>query len=249
MEQKGIDFSAVPQTAIKVLTSPAGFFREMPKTGGFVDPLIFAIIMGVAGGLIQAVFGIIGLRLVTGIAMAAGSIILMPVFVVIGSFIGATIMFVIWKLMGSEESYETAFRCGAYTSAVIPITTLLSVIPYIGPATGIALVTFITLIASVEVHKIPSQKAWLVFGIIGGILVLTSISAEFAAKSAAEKRAIRKQAEEMHRQADEMKRRSEEMRKKAEEAGMQNEQMQKQMEIQMQKQSEDAKAAGQMQKK
>jgi hypothetical protein len=36
--------------------------------------------------------------------------------------------------------------------------------------------------ASVAVHNIPSRKAWLVFGIIGGLLVFFSVSAEFAAR-------------------------------------------------------------------
>jgi uncharacterized membrane protein YdjX (TVP38/TMEM64 family) len=38
-----------------------------------------------------------------------GAIIFMPIAVAIGSFIGAAILFVIWKLMGSQEDYETAY--------------------------------------------------------------------------------------------------------------------------------------------
>lgn len=33
MEQKGFDFAAIPQSAIRVITQPAAFFREMPKAG------------------------------------------------------------------------------------------------------------------------------------------------------------------------------------------------------------------------
>jgi len=43
MDGKSIDFAAIPQTAVKVLTSPSEFFRQMPKTGGFVEPLVFMI--------------------------------------------------------------------------------------------------------------------------------------------------------------------------------------------------------------
>ena len=131
MENKGIEFAAIPQTAVKILTSPSNYFRNMPKTGGFIEPLVFAIVMGIISGFIQAVLGIMGLRLVIGVGMALASVILMPIIIVIGSFIGAAIMFVIWKLMGSQESYETAYRCGAYISAITPITTILGLIPYI----------------------------------------------------------------------------------------------------------------------
>ncbi len=232
METKGIDLAAIPQTALKVLTSPAAFFREMPKTGGFVDPLVFMIAMGVVGGLIQAVFTIAGLHLVAGFAAGLASIIIMPIMIAIFGFVGAAIIFFIWKLMGSQESYETAYRCTAYISVLTPITTVLGILPYIGAAIGIVLTTFFLVTASVEVHKLPSQKAWLVFGIIGGILILMSISSQFAARRFARQmedtsREMQKAAEQMQKQ---MQKQSEEGRKAAEEAQKQLEEMQKQME-------------------
>jgi len=228
MEPKGIDFAAIPQTAVKVVTSPAAFFRTMPKAGGFVEPLVFAVVMGVISGLIQALLGILGLRLVAGIAAAIASVIFVPIVVVIGSFVGAAIMFVIWKLMGSQESYETAFRCGAYLSALTIIISVLGIIPYAGAILGIALMTFFLVVASVEVHKIPSNKAWLVFGIIGAVLALLSLSGQFAARRLADQsikmqkemeetsRSIQKQTEEMQKKADEAKKAAEEMQKKME---------------------------------
>jgi len=213
--EKGIDLGTIPQTAIRVLTAPSAFFKEMPKRGGFIEPLIFVVVMGIVSGLIQAVLGIIGLRFVAGMSMALASVILVPIVVAIGSFIGAGILFVIWRLMGSQESYETAYRCGAYVSALTPITTILGIIPYIGSPIGIVLGTFFIVIASIEVHNIPSQKAWLVFGIIGAILVIFSLSSEFAARRLA-REAIKFQ-REWGEKAKEMERDAEEARKAAEE--------------------------------
>ncbi|MDA8078867.1 MAG: YIP1 family protein [Nitrospiraceae bacterium] len=236
METKGIDVAAIPQTAIKVITAPQAFFREMPKTGGFLDPLVFMVVMGVIGGLIQAVLMVVGLHPVAGLAAGLSSVILIPIFVAIFGFVGAAILFVIWKLMGSQESYETAYRCAAYAGALTPITTILGIVPYVGSAIGLLIMTYYIVIASVEVHKIPSQKAWLVFGIIAAVLILFTISAQFAAR-----RAVR-QLEETSR---EMQKQAEEMKKQAEQAGKAAEQWQKEM----QKQSEDAKkAAEEMQK-
>lgn len=229
--QKGIDFAAIPQTAIKVLTSPSAFFREMPKTGGFIEPLVFALVMGIIGGLIQAVLGIVGLRFVTGAAMALASIILLPIFIVIGSFIGAAILFVIWKLMGSQESYETAYRCGAYISALTPITTILGIIPFIGSPIGVVLMTFFIVIASVEAHNIPSQKAWLVFGIIGAIFIVINIAGQFTARKVA--RETTRFQKEMEKASKEMQKQAEEMQKQAEEAQKAAEELQKQLQKQL----------------
>ncbi len=233
MDARGIDFAAIPQTAIKVVLSPSAFFREMPKTGGFLEPLIFMVVMGVIGGLIQSIFSVLGLHITAGLAVGVASVIIVPIVIAILGFIGAAIMYVIWKLMGSLESYETAYRCGAYISALTPITVVLGLIPYIGSAIGIALATFYIVIASVEVHNIPYKKAWLVFGIIGAILIILNISAEFTARRVAvEAKKFQKEMEEaskvMQKQAEEMKKQSEEARKAAEEMKKQMEEMHRQ---------------------
>jgi hypothetical protein len=199
----------------------------MPKTGGFVEPLIFMVIMGIIGGLIQTVFSIVGLHFAGGMGVA--SIILFPIVIAIGGFIGAAILFVIWMLLGSKESYETAYRCGAYISVLMPIITVLGLIPYLGSAVGIALYVYFLVIASVEVHKIPSQKAWLVFGIIGAILIILNISGQIAARKYSRQadrfrknmeetsRAMKKQAEQMQKQTEDLQKQAEEARKAAEE--------------------------------
>lgn len=235
METKGVNVAGIPQTAIRVLTSPSAFFREMPKTGGFVEPLIFAVVMGVIGGIIHAVFSLVGFGITVGFAAGFGAIIIVPIAVAIFGFVGAAILFVIWKLMGSQESYETAYRCAAYISALAPINAVVNIIPYAGAAVGVVLATFLLVIASVEVHKIPSQKAWLVFGIIGAVLILMSISSQFAARRfAREAVKFQKQMEDtskaMQKQAEELQKQTAEMQKQAEEARKAAEEMQKQME-------------------
>ncbi len=231
--EKGINFAEIPQTAVKVLTSPAQFFREMPKTGGFIEPLVFMVVMGVVSGLIQSVFSIIGLNIAAGVAGGIASIIIMPVMIAIFGFIGAAILYVIWKVMGSQESYETAYRCGAYISALTPITTVLGLVPYLGGVAGIALMTFYLVIASMEVHRIASQKAWLVFGIIGAVFAFLSLSGEFASKKLMrDATKFQKEAEEavktILKQADQSEKANREMQKQVEEAMKEMEEMKKQ---------------------
>lgn len=92
-----------------------------------------------------------------------------------------------------------------------PITTILNAIPYAGAIISLAIFTFYLVTASVYVHKIPAQKAWLVFGIISLILALGGVWAEYKARSMGPWQQVgdeyRKSAEDLRRQAEEMSRR------------------------------------------
>ena len=187
MEPKDINYAAMPQTAVNVITKPTEFFQGMPKTGGFLEPLVFGVIMGLIIGIIHAILSIIGLGYGGGygggMMAGIGAILFMPIAVAIGSFIGAAILFVIWKLMGSQENYEVAYRCGAYLMALAPITAIISAVPYVGGLANMAIWVFYIVTVSICVHNIPSQKAWLVFGIIGVIFALMGVFAEHKARN------------------------------------------------------------------
>jgi type VI protein secretion system component VasK len=131
----------------------------------------------------------------------------MPIAVAILSFIGAAIIFVIWKLIGSQENYETSYRCIAYLMALMPITAILSVIPYAGGIINMAIFIYYIVIASTQVHNIPSQKAWLVFGIIGIVLALFILRGEYTARNvSSQAEQWKKTSQEMQKQAEEMAR-------------------------------------------
>lgn len=170
--------------AMKVITNPVGFFREMPKTGGFGDPIIFTVAIGVVMGVIQAG---ISLVVMPGMAKLFGlaAIVLGPIWAVIGSFIGGAILFVIWKIMGSKEEFEASYRCAAYSAAIAPITVLAALVPLVGWALGPLWGLYLVVTASVEVHKIAAKTAWLVFGIITGVWILMAGCTVLATRHAA----------------------------------------------------------------
>ncbi len=244
MESKDINFAAMPQTAINVVTRPAEFFQQMSKTGGYVEPLVFAVIMGLASGVIYAILGLFGLGQAghAGSAMSSLSmIIVMPIATAVGSFIGGAILFVIWKLMGSTEDYEAAYRCGAYLMALSPIMAIINAVPYAGAVINAAIMIFYVVMASVHVHNLESQKAWLVFGIIGAIFALLSVYGQYKARHmSTEVEKWRQMGEDMKKEygksAEEMQKSADAMRKQAEEMAQKYRQ---QME-QQQKQSEDS---------
>ncbi|MCE5334579.1 MAG: YIP1 family protein [Desulfobacteraceae bacterium] len=175
--------NSMKETVGKIIVDPAGFFREMPKSGGYADPLIFALTMGVAAGIITALATIVGLGGHSSFAGAASSIILTPIVTGVFTFICAGVLFAIWKVMGSQESYEVSFRCAAYALAISPITAVLNLIPYIGVIAGLAWTAYILVAASTEIHGIRPKPAWIVFGAIGALLALSSISMQMSARS------------------------------------------------------------------
>jgi hypothetical protein len=170
----------------KIVTNPVGFFQSMPKSGGFVEPIIFMVSMGVVAGIIQAVLGIVGLGFATSFFRALSSIIIVPILVTIFGFAGAAILFVIWKIMGSQQSFETAYRCSAYAGGIVPITTVLGIIPFFGSLLGLVWMTYLLIVASTEVHNIKPKTAWIVFGVICTLFALTTISSQFAARRTAD---------------------------------------------------------------
>lgn len=174
--------ATVSETMIRVITDPVGFYQCMLRGGGYVEPLLFAVIMGVIGGLIQAVLSIFGIGFTGTILVALTSILLVPVMIAVFGFVGAAILFVIWRLLGSQEPFETAYRCGAYATAITPVTTVLGIIPFIGPVLGVVWMTYLMIIASIQVHQVKPKTALIVFGVLGALLVLSSISSQFAAR-------------------------------------------------------------------
>ncbi len=185
---KKVDLQEIIETMMQVIKNPAGFFRSMEKTGGLVDPIVFLIVMGVFCGLIQAILTLVGLGgPAASFGMVIFSLLIIPIMILLFGFVVAAILFVIWKLMGSVESYEVAFRCTAYTSGICVITTLLSAIPYIGSIVSLLWMMYLLVTASVEVHRIESRKAWLVFGVLCAFMIMTSISGERQARNIEQK--------------------------------------------------------------
>ncbi|MDH5700246.1 MAG: YIP1 family protein [Nitrospirota bacterium] len=170
------------EKARTVLTAPGEFYRHMSKLGGFLEPMLFLIVMAVVGAIIFIGLGFLGLGTFGALGVGIGTMIFMPIMAVVGSFIGGAIMFVIWKLMGTQEPFEVAYRCVAYASAIYPVTALLGLLPYLGSIVGIAWGMYLMFIATKEVHQLNEKTASMVFGIMGFILIVSNVSSEMAAR-------------------------------------------------------------------
>jgi len=112
-----------------VLTRPAEAFSVMKREGGLGEPLIYALIGGSVGGIVAFLFSLgfrsIGLfadrnnSLAAMTGMGIGSvamIILLPLFIVIGLFIGSGIVHLCLMIVGgAKQPFETTFRVIAFS--------------------------------------------------------------------------------------------------------------------------------------
>ncbi len=211
MDPEKIKYSDILPTAVRVVRAPAEFFNEMPKTGGFVNPLIFIVFMGFVAGVVYALSGVLGLGYIkTNVHSSLMMLISMPIGAVIGSFVFSTILFFIWKFMGSQENYETSFRCVAYLTALSPVVAILALLPYAGGIINSAIYLYFIVIVSIKVHNIPSQRAWVAFGVVFIMFALWGLRSEHKVRNQQWKKEtkeiekteidLQKQTEEMARQ-------------------------------------------------
>ena len=176
------DIGQVRDTALQVLTEPVEFYRTMPKTGGFTNPIIFLVVMALVTGAMFTFVSFLGVRSAGAIAISAAAIIFFPIMALIASFVSAAIVFIIWKLMGSQESFETAYRCLAFASAIYPVMAVLSLIPYLGSLITVVWGVYLLIVAGIEVHRLNPQRVYLVFGVLGVLLLISNLSSEIASR-------------------------------------------------------------------
>ncbi len=140
----------------KVILDPKSFFKEMDRSGGYKDPLIFALVVFLIPGIIFMFFTL-GL-----------SLIMWPLFGIIALFIGAAILFfVCTKLVGGKSNYEGTFRVVAYTSAV----NAVSWIPLVGWIVGLYGI-YVMVVGIQEVHQITTQKAIVAVVIVAVAMII-----------------------------------------------------------------------------
>src|SRR5947207_7426684 len=135
-------FNAFVETLVVVLTKPGEAFTVMKREGGLGEPLIYALIGGCLGGIVSILFSL-GLQSVgffadrhdtfsamAGMGGSAAFIVLVPLFVVIGLFIGSAIVHLCLMIVGgANQSFETTFRVIAFSQGS---TGPLQMIPICG---------------------------------------------------------------------------------------------------------------------
>ena len=165
----------------EVLLDPAAQFRNMPRQGGYVEPLIAVAGLGLIAGVLRVLvtfyYMINGAEV--GLLTALSSIITTPIVVVALCYLSAFLLSVVMKLLGADSSLELAFRVTSYLAVISPIAVIVAAVPYFGSVVILAILAYLLVMAAIEVYQLNSNTAWMVFGIGFAALALLSVVSDF----------------------------------------------------------------------
>jgi hypothetical protein len=162
--------NAFIETLAMVLTKPDQAFRTMKTEGGLAEPLIYALIGGCVGGIVSLLLslGLQSMGLFAGqrdtfaalAGIGVGSIaliVLVPVFIVIGLFIGAAVVHLCLMIVGgANKSFETTFRVLAFSH---DSTGPLQIIPVCGGLISGVWALVVNCIGLARAHETTTGRA------------------------------------------------------------------------------------------
>lgn len=161
------------ETWKEVMQRPSDFYRGMPKTGGYTDPLTFAAISFIIYALLAALLtilfgsgthmggmydgmyeGMYGSVRELGFFAILMTVIITPIAGIISLFIEAAILYIVYKILGGMGSYEGTVRFISYATAVM----VLSWIPIIGWIAGIYEI-YLYIVGGMYVHGVSMARS------------------------------------------------------------------------------------------
>ncbi len=179
--------NALYLTIKDVLLAPGRFFHRMPSQMGVIQPLLFAIVLGVVGTFIAWMYSLVSsslqMALLGDFSHGRGPIGLFflflssPVWVAAGVFVQAGLTHGMLLLLGGGRlGFEATFRVSAYSEA----TSVILLVPLCGSWLAMIWSLVILIIGLYNIHEIEPWKAVLAvlapmlfcFAVIGGSLAL-----------------------------------------------------------------------------
>jgi hypothetical protein len=176
------------RAAIAVLVRPSRFFQSIPGETRFGPPLLVALMATMTAAGIVTVYALIGL--VRPSSDGVGSLVAFTVakmlqLALFDTFIGGAVLHVIARWLGGVGSYRQSVAIAAYSMVVVPITSLIGVIP--SPHIGVLPWLYGFYIAATGVivlHKTAVRRTFIVFGVCGLLtMTLAIVAVNRAAKN------------------------------------------------------------------
>ncbi len=129
MAEGGFDFKKFIDDSMEVITAPKEYFTSMPKEGGFIEPIVKAVIYGLVAGIITFIWG--ALKLSAASAMFGGAVGAMAIVggligAIIGLFIGGVIVLILSAIGGGSTNYEANVRVTASLMVMSPVSALFA---------------------------------------------------------------------------------------------------------------------------
>ena len=158
------------ETLAMIFTRPVEAFTIMKRNDGLADPLLYALICGTAGSVISLGFSLLmqSFGLVSNRNNAFSAIfglgfgvllviILMPVLVIVGTFIWAGIAHVCLMLTGgANQSFETTLRVVSYAGGS---ANVLQIIPLCGGLCAFVASLVLNCVGLARAHETDAWRA------------------------------------------------------------------------------------------
>jgi hypothetical protein len=164
------------RTVKEVFSTPDIFFRKMPVNRGILNPLLFGIIAGYIGALINFLWqrtfsGILGGGLnLAGVSPVILYAFILPILIIIVLFVGSIIIHISVMMLGGKRGFEATFRVVSFANSI----QLVSVVPLFGAIYFLVYYPVLIVVGLKESHRITMGRAALavfISIIIGGLII------------------------------------------------------------------------------
>ena len=150
-----------------VLLSPGQFFHRMPSQVGLTQPLLFAVVLGVAATFFFWMWSLAGSSLQMLVARNLGDalsgpwwsfvlFLFSPILVSVGVIVKAALIHLVLMLLGGNKlGFEATFRVSAYSEAA----SVLALLPFCGPVLGVVWSLVVVIIGLYSIHETEPWRA------------------------------------------------------------------------------------------
>lgn len=138
----------------EVMQKPSDFYRKMPITGGYIEPIVFASVSATMGAFIHFLFAPGTDEVKKSIFAVPMIAIIIPFAGILALFVDATILYIIYKMVGGNGTYEGTAKIVLYSSAA----SSLIWIPLVGWVFGIYQV-YLYIVGGKFVHGITMERS------------------------------------------------------------------------------------------
>jgi hypothetical protein len=177
----------ISQTVRQSLFSPKEFFAGLPRHGGLLNPLFYALIVGTVGSMVGYLWSIafstsVGSAMSLSRGATVGLAFLIPLLVFMGLVVAAGLLHVsLFLVGGANEDFEATFRVVCYSTSA----DLFAVFPLIGGFIGLIWKIYITVIGVREAHGISTGRSVLALSlpslvccglVLGGVALVVMVA-------------------------------------------------------------------------
>jgi hypothetical protein len=161
-DQEALGFlRGIGQTLKQTLGSPGEFFRRLPRTGGLLTPLLYALIVKTTGTLVSFVWiFLLDSPLMAKLGLHGNTAVLagltVPVVLFLSVVIEAAVLHgSLFVVGGATEDFEATFRVVCYSAG----PELINVVPVVGGWISTAWQVYLLVVGLGTVHSIGTGRS------------------------------------------------------------------------------------------